>query len=167
MDSITANWPNTNKNLQAQYKTLEQSTANLNFVTTEFVKKLKDLSAKFADEFLSNDNMQELAELESHDDAVLMIYKDSMLQRFLNCYSDTMNFLSLYLDANFLIQTNDSQKIIELCRDYKIITQTEFNKFKQLTIDYKNLTQDSNAEFSEEVIQYCLLMCNIVKRFKN
>jgi hypothetical protein len=156
-----------NTNLQAQYDLLLQSTTNLS-VTTEFLKKIQDSSNEFAEKFFDKSmSREELIKLERHEDAILMIYKDSMLQRFLNCYTDTFNFLSLYLDANFLIQTNNSQEIIKHCLKYKIITQVEFNKFKQLTIDYNNLMQDNNAEISEEVIQYCLLMCDIIRRFKN
>jgi hypothetical protein len=157
-----------NSNLQAQYDLLLQSTTNLSFVTTEFLKKIQDSSKEFAEKFFDKSmSRDELIKLERHEDAILMIYKDSMLQRFLNCYTDTFNFLSLYLDANFLVKTTDSQEIIKHCLKNKIITQVEFNKFKQLTIDYKNLMQDNNAEISEEVIQYCLLMCDIIRRFKN
>jgi hypothetical protein len=157
-----------NSNLRTQYDILLQSTINLNFVTNEFLKKLRETSSNFAQEFIINKkDRNELLELERNDDAILMIYKDSIMQRFLNCYADTFKFLSLYLDTNFLIRTDKPLEIILHCLDNKIINLIEFKKFQQLAEDYNNIIQSFDAQISEEVIPYCLLMCEIVRRFKN
>ena len=36
----------------------------------------------------------------------------------------------------------------------------------KLSKDFNNISKTSNPEISQEVIQYCLMMCNIIRRLK-
>lgn len=157
-----------NKELQLQHDTLVHSFTNLNAILKNFMIKVAVFAEKIADQFSSKKlNWQRLRELEETENIELLAYKDSIMQRFVSSFTLTTTFLKSYLEQTLSITTTSNEQIFQSCFENKIINQSELEQLLKLEQDFNKIAKQQEPEISEEIIYYCLLMNNIVNKFKN
>lgn len=159
------------KNLKIQYDALTQSISKLDFVTSQFMMKMNEISDQIAAQFKKNikkikTTKKFTPEIDQYTSKDLIAYQDSLMHRFKSTYELTYQFLKSYTQEAFLIKTDAPEEIVQACLSNNLINSEEYIELLKLFTQFEEMYKENEITVSEDIIHYCLLMHNVVERFK-
>jgi len=160
-----------NKDLRMQYNVLSESISKLDFVTSQFMTKMQDVSSQIAAQFLKNKKQIKTTkkftpEIDQYTSRDLIAYQDSLMHRFKSTYELTLQFLKSYTQEAFLVKTDTPQAILKCCLSNDLINNAEHVELLKLFTQFEEIYKENEITVSEDIIHYCMLMHKVVDRFK-
>jgi hypothetical protein len=160
-----------NKDLHMQYNSLSESISKLDFVTSQFMTKMQDVSSQIAAQFLKNKKSIKATkkftpEIDQYASRDLNAYQDSLMHRFKSTYELTYQFLKFYAQEEFSIKSDTPQAILQVCLSNDLINNAECVELLKLFNDFELIFKENEREVSEDIIHYCMVMHKVVDRFK-
>jgi hypothetical protein len=159
------------KNLRMQYDALSQSISKLNFVTSQFMMKMNEVSDEIAAQFKKNKKQIKITKeftpnIDQYTSRDLIAYQDSLMHRFKSTYELTLQFLKSYTQETFSTKTDSIEEILQSCKSKKLINASEYSELLTLFTQFEEIFKENENEISEDIIHYCLLMQDVVERFE-
>lgn len=164
-----------NSDLDISFKSLQQSIDTFNLIMHEFLKKSSEFSAAFVNRFMiykrtHKKHTQEAfhkAVYRQHETYELLAFKDSLKQRFNTCYNLSISFLKLYLEEKHGIVSKSIEELFDRCLEQNIITSDEAKNLTALSKELALFSLDQESDIPENVVQYGIVMHEILKRLND